>query len=100
MATLAELGDITNDSQWGDFVKKVRVACAIKAAAIIESTTPGATALDWAKSTISNPVNAGDSIAYFVVATNNSLSLAQIYGANDSAIQSNVNTAVDAIYGA
>ena len=100
MATLAELSGIENDfSQWGAFIGKVRVAATIKAAAIIDSATPGATALDWAKGAIANPDSAGDDIAYYVVASNAGVPLQAIYDASDNAIQGNVNAAVDAIYG-
>ena len=98
MATLAELGDITSDAQYGDLLKKVRVAAVIKAVAIINSTTPAQTALDWAKDAVANPTSAGDGLIYYVIGANESAALSAIYGASDTAIQTNVDAAVDVLY--
>ena len=100
MATYLELAAIQDDPAWNDFLSKVRVACVIKASLIIDSATPGATALEWAKNTISNPTQAGNVIAYYVIAKNSGATTTQIYNATDTAVQTNVDTAVDAIYGA
>jgi len=100
VATYAELATIrSDDTQWGDFLAKVRVAAAIKATEIIDAATPPEAALSWAKDTIANPTSAGDGIVWYVVGKNDNLALSAIYGASDSAIQSNVDAAVDAIYG-
>ena len=100
MATYAELATIrSDDTEWGNFLAKVRVAAVIKATEIIDSTTPGEAALEWARSTIANPAASGDSIVWYVVGKNDNLALSAIYGASDTAIQTNVGAAVDAIYG-
>ena len=99
MATYEELGNITSDVQWGELLKKIRVAADIKAAAVIDSTTPGATVLEWAKQTIADPKTGGDELAGYVVAANNTATIAQIYSAADNVIQANVDAAVDALYG-
>lgn len=100
MATYAELAAIQDDPQYNSLRQKIGVACAIKAAAVIGSPTPGADVLAWAKSTAANPLQAGDALIYYVIASNAAASVSQIYSATDSAIQTNVNDAVDAIYGA
>lgn len=100
MATYLELSHIKDDESYGSLVNKVRVACAIKAAAVIDSTTPGATVLAWAKDTISNANRAGDAIAAYVIAKNKGATTANIYAATDVAIQNNVDAAIDALYGA
>lgn len=100
MATYAELSTIrSDDTQWGAFLEKVRVATAIKAAAVIDAVTPSAEALEWANGAISNPGSAGNDLVWYIVAKNAGLALSAIYGASDNAIQSNINDAVDAIYG-
>ena len=100
MATYAELATIKDDDAWNGLVNKIAVACSIKATAVIDSATPPATLLEWAKQSIADPLSASNDIVYYVVASNSSATLAQIYGASDTAIQNNVNTAIDAVYGA
>jgi len=99
MATYTELAAITNDSGWSGLMEKIQVAIVIKAVAIIDSTTPAASLLEWAKSAVANPGSAAQSIAYYVVGANSTATLSQITGASDTAVQNNVNDAVDALYG-
>mgnify|MGYP000120630598 FL=1 len=99
MATYTEIAAIQEDPLWNGLLSKVRVACVIKAAAIIDSTTPVATALEWARTTIADPTKAGNVIAYYVIAKNSAATTAQMYAATDAAVQTNVDVAVDAIYG-
>ena len=99
MATYTEIANIQDDPLWNDFLSKIRVACVIKASEIIDSATPSTTGLDWAKATINNPVSAGNAVAYYVVAKNANATLAQIYNATDNAVKTNVDAAVDVLYG-
>ena len=99
MATYIELSTIHLDDQWNDLLSKVRVACSIKAAAIVDSATPTVEALGWAKNAIKQPGVAGNDLAFYAVAVNESATLAQIYTATDTAVQANVDAAVDASYG-
>lgn len=99
MATYLELATIQEEAGWNAFLNEVRVACAKKAQAIIDSATPGADALAWAKNTISDKNAAGDELVDYVIAANSGLTISTILGASDSAIQANVGDAVDAIYG-
>ena len=76
-----------------------RVAAVVKASSIIDSATTVAAALEWAKSTIANPTQAGNVLAYYIIAENIGATVTQIYNATDNSVQTNVDTAVDAIYG-
>lgn len=99
MATYLELSGIKEQAGWNDFLSKVRVAAAIKAAAVIDSTTPAVTVLEWAKQTVSSPAEAGNSLVNYIIAVNDGATVTQILSATDAAIQTNINSAVDAIYG-
>ena len=100
MATYAELATIRQDPLWNDLLDKIVVATTIKATEVIDSATPAATLLEWAKQAIAKPLNAANDIAFYVVAANQAATLAQILSASDAAIQTNIDTAIDAIYGA
>ena len=98
MATYLELARITEQNEWGDFFDKVVTATAIKATAIIDSATPTQVALDWAKEAVNKPRQAGDGVVWYVIASNNGVTQAQILSASDNAIQTNVDAAIDALY--
>ena len=100
MATYTELSTIREDPLWNDLLAKIVVATSIKAAEIIDTVTPAPTLLEWAKGAIAKPSNAANDIAFYVVAANQVATIAQIVGADDTAIQTNVDVAIDAIYGA
>ena len=100
MATLSEIAAIKSDPLWGSLQNKVRAACVIKAAAILNSATPTTSQVQWADSTLSSPTSSGDKVIYYVIATNSSATIAQIMGAADTAIQANVDDAVDKLIGA
>ena len=100
MATYAELSTITEDPLWNDLLAKIRVACVVKAGVIIDSPTPSATALEWAKAAVLSPTKAAEGVAFYVVIANKDATIAQIYAAGDAAVQTNVDSAIDALYGA
>jgi len=99
MATYQELANISNDASWSGLVDKVKVAVTVKAAAVIDSTTPPATLLDWAKGAIISPGTTALTLVYYIVAKNQAQDIATILAAGDAAIQTNVDAAVDALYG-
>ena len=99
MATYIELTTIRDVPEWNFLLSKIVVAVTIKASEVIDSATPQATLLAWAKEAIANPSDAGNDVAYYVIATNQAATLVQIYGASDAAIQAKVDKAIDAIYG-
>jgi predicted Zn-dependent protease len=98
MATYLELARITQENDWGDFIDKVETACVIKATAIIDSTSPTQVAKDWAEATIKTPATAALSVVWYVIGSNDNLAIATILSASDSAIQTNVDAAVDVLY--
>jgi hypothetical protein len=100
MATYAELSTIRDNPDWGALLNKAAVACTIKAAAIIDSGAASVSQMDWAKATLTNPTRAAENVIYYVIAKNAAATLAQIYAAGDTAIQTQVDAAVDAMFGA
>ena len=99
MATYTELAAINFDPGWGALLNKIMVAVMVKAATIIDSASPSADALAWAKATLTGPKAAANNIAFYVIASNKAASISTILAASDSAVQSNVDDAVDAMYG-
>ena len=98
MATYLELAKITEQALWGDFIDKIKAACVIKATAIIDSATPTVEAKAWAEFAINAPTSAASSIVWYVIGSNDGLAISTILNASDSAIQTNVNAAVDVLY--
>lgn len=97
MATLAELWTLMEDPT---LKEKVSSACLVAAEAIRteDSQTANHTnRLKWAKAAMLDPVKAGDDMLKAVLAANRNATVQQIQSANDAAVQSNVNTAVDAL---
>lgn len=94
MATYQELFDLRSNS---GLRNKVAVACVKKAQALLELTPPTADQVAWASSTLANPIAQADKIFAYVLAANSSFTVAQIQGAADTAIQTNVDAAADAL---
>jgi hypothetical protein len=95
MATYLEIWGLFNDSTLNS---KVGSACIIAADSI--RTEAGTVAnhvnrLKWAKRVWADPVSIAAEMLKAVLAANNSLTLAQITGASDAAIQTAVNNAID-----
>jgi len=99
MATYTELHGYRSTQDYQDTLNRVVVAVAIKAEDIASAASPTAEEIAWAISALNNPRSQANSIINFVLAANNTMSLAQITAASDSAIQANVDTAVDTLYG-
>lgn len=92
MATYAELYGLRSNS---DLRNKIAVACAVKAAALIDLSTPTASQLAWAKAALADPLGVADDVMNYVLARNAAVTTQQILAASDVAIQSNVNDAAD-----
>jgi hypothetical protein len=95
MATYAELRSLFGD---GDLRNKIEVACIIAAEGIRgeDIATPNHTnRLIWAKKAFGSPGSIRDEMLMAILAQNKTLTLVQITGASDAAIQSNVDAAVD-----
>ncbi len=97
MATYTELAQIAADESFGSLVEKVRVACVIKAVALLDLATPTASQVTWATDALNNPSAAASSIIWYVIGANSGANQAQILNATDNAVQANVDAAVDKI---
>ncbi len=94
MATYSDLFNIISDSQLRN---KVAVAVIKKAQTLLDGTTPTPNEVVWASNAISNPNRQAEKILAYVLAANSGSTVTAIKSASDSAIQSNVNDAVDAL---
>ena len=99
MATLAELAGLPDDTRWGDLLGQCRAACVKKATTVVQAGgTEPATRQEWAKNTIADPDGAGAALIWFAVGANADATVDNIFSAADAVIESNINSAVDAIY--
>ncbi len=94
MATYQELFDLRSDSSLRN---KVAVACVKKAQALLAGGTPTANEVARASSTLSSPIAQADKLFAYVLAANSAATVSQIQNATDTAIQTNVDTAADAL---
>lgn len=94
MATYAELYDLRSNSA---LLNRIVVATTIKAQLLIDLATPTADQIAWASTAISNPEDKAGELFNYVLAKNSTLTVSQINAATDSAIQNQINAAVDAI---
>lgn len=104
MATYVELRALYGDEA---LTQKIEVAICV-AAEKIATANDGAAPfsqdagkhdlrVQWAKSAIANTGNTAQNVLKLVLAANNSLTTAQINGATDAAIQSAVESVIDAL---
>lgn len=95
MATYLELLSAANN----DTVRqKVRVACIIAAETVrgeLTSVANHTARMAWAKAVFDNPEAMGNKMLWAVLAQNKSATLAAIQGASDTAVQNNVDAAID-----
>lgn len=92
MATYTELNELRSDSTLRN---RIITACAIKAAALIDLASPTTAQIAWAKLVLANPYAVANDIMIYVLAKNAAFTVAQIQGATDAAIQTNVGAAAD-----
>lgn len=95
MATYEELRSLISDGEGDDLKKRIEVAIAVKAQELIDLPTPSTNQLAWASEALISPASKADQIMHYVLAANRAAAVSQIAGATDSAIQSNVDSAVD-----
>lgn len=95
MATYLELSNYSSTPEYQTLVNKIKVAVAIKAKAITDLETPTANQINFAKRAFEAPSEVSSSIVNYVLAANAAVSITAINAASDSAIQTNVNLAVD-----
>lgn len=94
MATYTELYDLYSDASLRN---KITVAVTKKAQSLIDSATPTAAQVTWAQEAIQQPAEKAETLFKYVLAKNSTLTVAQIKGATDSAIQSQIDAAVDVL---
>lgn len=92
MATYADLYAIKNDAS---LLGKVAVAVIKKAQLLLDGVAPTSNQLTWVEKALSNPEAVARVLLNYVIVVNSTLTVAQIQGASDTAVQSNVNDAVD-----
>ena len=95
MATYLELRALFNDS---DLFNKIQVACLVAAEAIrVEDAgvTNHTNRLIWAQAAFKSPVGTAKEMIMAVLAGNADLTVVQITGATDAAIQTKVDAAID-----
>lgn len=95
MASYAELRALAASADGDELRKRIEVAIAVKAQELIDLASPTANQLTWAAEALDNPGAKADQIMNYVLAANKSATTAQITGAADTAIQTNVDAAVD-----
>lgn len=94
MATYQEIKTLINDS---DLQDKVEVAVSIEADIFMRTATPTAAEKSWADSVLADPKSEAKKVLVSILATNNNLSVAEIQGASDSALQSQTAEIVPAL---
>lgn len=91
MALYTELrGLFAND----ELLNRTEVAVVIAAQNLAEGATPTDDEKIWVAQVLGNPKAEARKVLMFVLAANNGATVAQIQGANDAALQTNVNTIV------
>lgn len=98
MATYTELFGFYGTPDFDDLRNKVKVALIVKAADIVELPSPTSAQIEWAKSAIASPGILATQVINYVLAVNNQLDISTIIGASDTAIQNNVDSAVDNLF--
>ena len=97
MATYAELVTASNNEALNT---RIAVACAVAADKIrteAEATPNHAARVNWARAAFADPGAAAKGIVWSVLAQNRAFTLAQITSADDAAVQTAVDAAVNAV---
>jgi len=95
MATYAEIRELFSDS---DLLTKVQVSVVIAANDLV-SGSPTAAETIWASSVFGNPIPEAKKAMMAVLAENKDLTVAQIQGATDSGVQTQVDAIVPTLVG-
>ena len=92
MATYEELFELRQSS---DLLNKITTAITVKCKAVIDDAGATSGQKDWARTYYKTPELLKKEVIWPVLEANKSSSVAQIQGATDNAIQSNVSSAID-----
>ena len=96
MALYAELFDIRNDPT---ITNRCAVAIGVTASQYIDNPASSPDELKWAKEALDNPGAKVPGTVSYILASNKALTIAQILGATDSALQAKVDAAAAALIG-
>lgn len=98
MATYIELREIIQSPDGNVLRKRVEVAAVIAARNFLAGS-PTANQRAWAVGVLEAPETSGMSVLRYIIATNNTATLAQITGVTDANLQTAVNLAATALAG-
>ncbi len=96
MATQTEIAGLIAGNE--GLRSRVVAAGIIKATAIVGEATPSADRLAWALGALTAPSRAATPLYNYVLGENSTATVAHIVGASEAAVQTNVDSAVDALY--
>ncbi len=94
MASYIDLFDLRSNSV---LINRIAVAVTIKAQTYIDGATPTTDELVWASRVLVAPRPEAQKLLHYLVAVDNTATIAQITGASDSAIQTRVDAGADAL---
>ena len=95
MATYAELHGLRQDSE---LLNRVAAGVAVKSKDLIDNAV-GIPQKNWGRESIKNPDQTAKDVLWFILVANKNSSLAQINGASDAQIQTNVDNAINDMVG-
>lgn len=94
MPTLAEIPTILENSVMQN---KVTAALVVKCAIIIDNGSATTTQKEWAQETLASPGQMATIVWRYMIGTNDTATITEITTATDATIQTEVNSAVDAL---
>ena len=100
MATLLEIATINEEPLYGELLQKISAAVWKKAQVIADDAAATQAEQDWAIAALANTVESVKSIIPYVLSANDTATVAQILAASDASIQTNVDAAVEGLFGA
>lgn len=95
MATLTELNQLIENNQ---LQGKLRAAMLIKAHTVLNTAGQPLSRINWATEIMRNPETGVKTVLHYLLAANAGATQASIVNADDTVIQSNVNTSIDKIF--
>jgi len=99
MATYQELFDIAGNTS-AALSQRITVAIMVKAQTIVDDPTSTTPLLTWADKALRNPREDYQAVLNYLLAANKGGTTNNINNANDTAVQNNVNAAVENLLGA
>lgn len=96
MATYDELRDVLTTAIGDPLKSRLVVAITIKAQTLVDGT-PTAGQLLWAQEALADPISKVPQVLNYMVASNKGSAQAVITGAADALVQSQTNSAIDAL---